>query len=472
MFTCKEILAIVENSSLQNDNSDDLIIDNVVTDTRKSCKGSLFIALTGDNFDGHHYLDQAVASGAVAVCVSEDFNKKNSLSLKIPTIIVPNTLLAYQSLAKAHRLKMTNCKIIAITGSSGKTSTKEILKTILEETFGSDCVLATEGNTNNHIGVPQNLLRIDEKHSFAIIEMGTNHPGEIEVLARIAIPDIAIITSIGNAHIEYLKDIAGVAKEKSAIFGGYHKENGEIKYPVGVVPAYGNGIKELYKHLPSNCFMFAPDEVQNQWNANIYYQYLGGNLNGSKFKFISNDNVKLSDSIQWKLHGKHQVSNATAAMLAATILGASIEEIQNGLPKCSLPGMRMQITKKNDITWINDAYNANPESVIATLDWLAEFADQKHLKIILGDMLEIGKKSSFFHKKIIEHALKKFPNAKIFVVGSHMYQAVQAEPDLYNKIIAFKVIEAAISPLQNELSPNDSVFLKGSRGVALEKILL
>lgn len=472
LFTCKEILAAVENSTLHNSNSDDLVIDNIITDSRKSCKASLFIALTGDNFDGHNYLDQAVSSGAVAVCISQDFIKENYLSLKIPTIIVPNTLLAYQSLAKAHRFKMTSCKIIAITGSSGKTSTKEILKTILEEAFGSNCVLATEGNTNNHIGVPKNLLRMNSNHSFAIIEMGTNHPGEIEILARIAIPDIAIITSIGNAHIEYLKDVAGVAKEKSAILGGYHKEHGEILYPVGIVPAYGNGIQELYKHLPKECFMFAPEEIKDQCNANIYYQYLGGNLNGSRFKFISNSNVKLSDSIQWKLHGKHQVSNASAAMLAATILGASIEEIQNGLPKCSLPGMRMQITKKNDITWINDAYNANPESVIATLDWLAEFADQDHLKIILGDMLEIGEKSSFFHKKIIDHTLEKFPHAKIFVVGNNMYKTVHAEADLYNKIIAFTEIESAIAPLQKELSPNDSVFLKGSRGVALEKVIL
>ena len=472
MFTCKEVLATIEGSYFHNSCSDDLVIDNVVTDTRQSCKGSLFIALTGDNFDGHNYLDQAISSGAVAVCISKDFIKKLSPSLKIPTIIVPNTLLAYQNLAKAHRLKMIDCKIIAITGSSGKTSTKEILKTILEDAFGEDCVVATEGNTNNHIGVPKNLFRINSNHSFAIIEMGTNHPGEIEVLARIAIPDIAIITSIGNAHIEYLKDIAGVAKEKSAIFGGYHKEDGEIKYPVGIVPASGNGIDELYKHLPLYCFMFAPEDAKDKCNANIYYQYLGGNLNGSKFKFISKGNVKLSDSIQWSLHGKHQASNATAAMLAATILGASIDEIQNGLPKCSLPGMRMQVTKKNDVTWINDAYNANPESVIATLDWLAEFADQKSLKIVLGDMLEIGKQSLFFHKKVIEHAIKKFPDAKIFVVGTKMHQAVNNEPNLYKQIIAFNETESAIVPLQKELSPNDSVFLKGSRGVALERILV
>lgn len=458
MFTGKEILKVLPNAECE---FRDFTVSSVVTDSRKDCTGALFVALVGEIFDGHDYLEKAVSSGASALLISKAPN--TLLPDELPVIQVADTLTAYQLLARNHREKM-DCKVIGVTGSSGKTSTKEIIKAILVPVFGSEAVLATEGNTNNHIGVPQNLLKLTAQHRFAVIEMGTNHPGEIEVLARTALPDISVISSVGNAHIEFLGSIDGVAREKSAIFAGYPDSTGDIKVPIAVFPASGKGNAVMREEAGPEFYTFGTQD------ADLIYEYLGGNLHGSSFRLTS-EHGSWSDSVQWSLQGEHQASNAAAAALTTSIAGVSEADIEAAFKKCTLPGMRMSITEKAGITWINDAYNANPDSVKATLDWLAEFANVSNMKIVLGDMLEIGEQADFFHLQVLEYALEKLPRASVFAVGEEMSKVLVKNPQLQTEIKSFLDSGLAAKELPSIFKPGDMIFLKASRGTKLEKIL-
>lgn len=467
MFTGEEILKILPQAQCQIRN---FSVNSVITDSRKDCNGALFVALRGENFDGHDYLEKASAAGAKAFLVSK--TKDLCLPAKYPIIQVPDTLKAYQMLARHHRQKM-GCLVVGITGSSGKTSTKEILKTIMVHAFGREAVLATENNTNNHVGVPQNLLKLNKNHRFAIIEMGTNHPGEIKTLAETALPDISVISSIGNAHIEFLGSIDGVAREKASILNAYHDSEGNIDVPVAIFPEDGPGNNVLRGQAGQEFYTFGTE------NADLIFKYLGGNLQGSSFRLDYGKSSRnqprygnWSHSTQWRLHGAHQVSNAAAAALAALACGISEADIEAAFTECSLPGMRMSITEKDDITWINDAYNANPDSVEATLNWLAEFANKPTLKVVLGDMLEIGEQSDFFHQRVLRYALAKLPAANFFAVGKIMTKTVATDAELTGKVLTYTDSETAAVRLNKLIQPGDMVFLKASRGINLEKILV
>lgn len=472
MFTGKEITKILPGAKFANCSVDDFSVGSVITDSRQDCTGALFVALKGENFDGHDYLDKAVASGAAVLCVSANFAKTRNVPETLPVVIVDDTLKAYQMLAKSHRERM-DCQIIGVTGSSGKTSTKEIIRTILEHKFGQHAVLATEGNTNNHIGVPQNLLKLNEQHRYAVIEMGTNHPGEIAVLANMTLPDISVISSIGNAHIEFFGNTDGVAREKSAIFAGYPDAQGTLHTPIAIFPTSGEGNRVLREHAGSEFFTFG----QKGSDADLLYEYLGGNLKGSCFRLINGKKLSSggasldwSESIQWSLQGAHQVSNAVAAALAGLAVGVPEHDIESAFRECTLPGMRMRITEKVGITWINDAYNANPDSVKATLNWLAEFADSPNMKVVLGDMLEIGESAPMFHRQVLEYAIDRLPASQIFGVGKVMNSVVLQETGLERRVTCFPDSMVAAEGLKGLIKPGDMVFLKGSRGTRLEKI--
>lgn len=479
MFSGQEIKNIIPGAKFANITGDDFTVTSVVTDSRQDCTGAFFIALSGENFDGHDYLDKAISSGAAALGVSAKFANSNSLPDSVPVIIVDDTLIAYQTLAKNYRERM-DCTVIGVTGSSGKTSTKEILKAILVHNFGADTVLATEGNTNNHVGVPQNLLRLTAKHRYAVIEMGTNHPGEIAVLANLALPDVSVISSIGNAHIEFFGNTDGVALEKSAIFAGYPDSAGKIHTPIAVFPVCGEGNSVLREQAGPEFYTFG----QAGSDADLKYEYLGGSLKGSSFRLLSGSpncnpdtasehfltGRNWSDFIQWQLQGAHQTSNAAAAALAALISGISEKNIEEAFKECMLPGMRMSISEKDDVTWINDAYNANPDSVKATLNWLAEFANQPNLKIVLGDMLEIGESSGMFHKKVLEYAIEKLPEAEIYGVGKEMCKVIQECAVLRQKVTCYPDSTVAAEKIRVLIKPGDVIFLKGSRGIKLEKL--
>ncbi|MFA6292628.1 MAG: UDP-N-acetylmuramoyl-tripeptide--D-alanyl-D-alanine ligase [Victivallales bacterium] len=442
-------------------------IDFISTDSRKDCRNSIFFALKGENFDAHDCLGAAAASGAAAFCLSKRRMKGLEIPPKIPVLIVKDTLEAYQKLARQHRKKL-DLKLIALTGSSGKTSTKEILKAILVYAFGKDKVYATLGNTNNHFGVPQNLLGLTETHKYAIIEMGSNHPGEIEVLSGIAEPDMGIVVSIGNAHIEFFGSLDGVAKEKSAIFAKMNKSG------TAVIPAEGSGSRTLDTATAKfKTLRFGNEKAAN---ADLAVKYLGGDMTGGSFE-LHWKKCGLRKTVKWQLPGKHQAVNAGGAVLAANALGVSpelaAEALNNGV---EIPGMRMRIQVKDGITWINDAYNANPDSMKAGIEWLAEAvaantSKESRIFVILGDMLEMGDKGPSAHNEILKSAAELIPGCMLIAVGPLMSGAAKdigVNTDI--SLRDFPNSEEAAKYVKAKIRRNDVIFLKGSRGMKLEKV--
>ena len=428
------------------------MVDSVFTDTRESAKNALFLAFSGEQFDAHDYLAQAVANGASLLCVEE--NKLGKLLPGMPAIVVPSTVTAFQRIARFHRLRFPDLKVILLSGSCGKTSTKESLRAIFEHAMDSVSVLATEGNTNNQIGLPQNLLRLNARHRIAILEAGTNHHGEIEPLSYCAMPDLAIIVSIANCHLEFLGSLEGVAQEKSNLFS-HLAPNG-----LAVIPAECPGHDILARaaaKFRTGTFGFAGSD------ADVTADYLGGNLHGAKFR-LTRASTGETVSVQWSIPGRHQAGNAAAAALAALSFGIPFETISEGLSRTTLPGLRMRISEHGGSTWINDAYNANPDSMAASLSWLSEFADPRNLVLVLGDMGELGASSAEGHRSVCNLAKRLFPDARFIVVGPHMTDAAK-ETGL--DCAAYPTAQDAAKE-SVAVAPGSLVFLKASRSTRLE----
>ncbi len=418
------------------------------TDSRQSGEGKLFIAVAGEKFDGHDFLE-AAAQSAAAVCIDR---RKRSAAAKvnIPVIAVDDTVAAYQALARSFRRKNPALKVVGVTGSVGKTSVKEMVRAILTEAAGEEQVLATLGNTNNHIGVPQNLFRLTPCHRFAVVEMGTSAPGEIAPLSCCAEPDAAIVNSIAPCHLENLGDLNGVAAEKGTIAAGLSPQG------YGILPFEVAGKEILVRSFAGHPLLFFGADPGCDCRA----EYLSGDVASSRFRLTLPDGK--SWEIAWNLSGRHQALNAAAAAAAAWSLGIPGEVISAGLPHTVLPGMRMKKSVINGITYINDAYNANPASMRATLTQLADGGiDDRRLVLLLGGMRELGENSAAFHAEIMALARRLFPHARIITVGEEF----SASPG--DRHFA----ESGADVLTDCVQAGDWVFAKGSRGIALEKAL-
>jgi len=430
------------------------LVDSVFTDTRETARNALFVAFSGEQFDAHDYLAQAVANGASLLCIEE--SKVEKLPPGAPAIVVPSTVTAFQLIARFHRLRFPNLKVILLSGSCGKTSTKESLRAIFVHAMDSISVLATEGNTNNQIGLPQNLLRLNARHRIAVLEAGTNHHGELEPLSYCAMPDLAIIVSIANCHLEFLGSLEGVAQEKSRLFSHLAPDG------FAIIPAQCPGqdiLARAASPFRTGTFGFADSD------ADLTADYLGGNLHGAKFTLTRNSTGE-KVSVQWGIPGRHQAGNAAAAALAALRFGVPFKTVAEGLSRTTLPGLRMRVSEHGGSTWINDAYNANPDSMAASLNWLSEFADPQKLVLVLGDMGELGERSAEGHRSVCALAKHLFPASRAVVVGPHMTQAA-VETGL-NCTAYTSAQEAADAHIVFE--PGSMVFLKGSRSTHLELV--
>ena len=448
MFTLSELLSATGGDALNSPSPEG--VSSISTDSRKESPGSLFIALSGESFDGHEFLSTALSKGASLLCVERA--KLSKLPEGAPSLVVDSCLDAYQSIAAFHRNRFKDLKLVALTGSSGKTSSKEMLRAIFERSFGKEHVLATEGNLNNQVGVPITLLRLEPRHKVCVVEMGTNHFGEIEPLSRMARPDVALIVSIGRCHLEHFGSLEGVAKEKSSIFK-HLKSSG-----MAVIPIAGNCREILAAEAAGHKIMSFGETP----DANSRSEYLGGRLNGSEF--ILHLGGK-SVSVSWPLSGAHQARNAAGAAAAAYALGVDPQLIAEGLANCALPGMRARVATHGSATWINDAYNANPDSMKASIEWLSGFAECGKLLLGLGDMRELGGSALAAHVETLEYALEKLPGSRLVVVGPVMCQAVEK---LSSKVVCFPDSASAASHFQSLAQPGDTVFIKASRGTRLE----
>lgn len=405
------------------------------TDTRKISKDCIFFALKGDNFDGNRFAAAALNKGA-AYAVIDDI----SYAASDKHILVDDTLITLQQLATSHR-NHCKAKIIGLTGSNGKTTTKELIKAVLSKIYKTT---ATEGNLNNHIGVPLTLLSIKPNTDFAVVEMGANHQREIDFLCSIAQPDFGYITNFGKAHIEGFGSEEGVIKGKSELYD-YLRLNNK--------PIFFNGddpiqLDKLGTYI--NKFGFSTAKFQ-------YYkiEFLGAN------PFVT---LRVEDiTIQSQLIGRYNFTNCSAAVLIGKYFNVPINDIKEGIENFMPQNNRSQIIKKDGYQIILDAYNANPTSMQAALENF-QAIDEKNKKIVfLGDMFELGQIAKTEHQGIADlTAQMNFD--EVFLVGE-TFNICQTK---FKKFASFDALAAY---LKNTALPKGSILIKGSRGMALERIL-
>ena len=424
-------------------------ISGVETDTRNELDGKLFVALRGERFDAHDFLETAHSKGAF-LCINKD--RADTVPDGAAALAVDDTLAAYQNMANRHRLRMADLKLLAVTGSVGKTSVKEMLRAVMCEFFGKDHIVATDGNTNNHIGVPRNLLRLSADTSAAVIEMGTSSPGEIAVLSKMAVPDVALVNSIAPCHLEKLIDLAGVAAEKGDIFK-FLKTDGTAVIPGDIAETV------LLKKSAGGHRIITFGDFES--NADVRSRFGGGSLSGSTFKLYMNSACY---EITWSLTGRHQCRNAAAAAAAALAMGVPEQVIVSGLKNTVLPGMRGKIISVNGALILNDAYNASPASMTAVLKMFAEAEVSGRAVLLLGTMLELGSESTKEHQNILSLARSLFPSGIIITVGRGFESLSGADHH-------FSSSSEAADLIAGLCVPGTSILVKGSRGTALEKSL-
>lgn len=410
---------------------------SVSTDTRKIEKDCLFIALKGENFDANTFAKEAIEKGAKYVVID---NPEYQITDK--TLLVENSLVALQELAKFHR-KHLGLPIIALTGSNGKTTTKELIHVVLSKKYKT---LATIGNLNNHIGVPLTLLRFSKETEIGIVEMGANHQKEIEFLCTIAQPDYGYITNFGKAHLEGFGGVEGVIKGKS----------------------------EMYDYLRANnklAFINLDDSIQKEKSIGIkQYTFALNNVNSnvSITKIEANPMVNITFNktvINSHLIGVYNANNINAAITIGNFFEVSDESIKDAIEHYIPENNRSQLIQKNTNEIILDAYNANPSSMNAAIENFKQL-DKKNKIVILGDMFELGNESINEHKKIIA-LLNDQNEITSYFIGKDFYANRNSNSHLH----FFEDFES-FSKFINKTIPTDSLILiKGSRGMALERTL-
>lgn len=404
-------------------------IENVVMDSRKVQKGDLFFAIN----NGNKYIDEVLEKGA-SIVVADNYLGDDKRVFK-----VPNTVEFMQKFAKEYR-EALGLKVIAITGSNGKTTTKDMICSVLSRKY---ITKKTEGNYNNHIGLPFTILQLEEKDEVVVLEMGMSGFGEIDLLSSIAKPDIGVITNIGDSHLEFLKTRENVFKAKTELLNYVSSED-----------TYIIGDDQYLKNVIGNKIGF------NRENNSVIEDFIDSN-DGMSFK-IENSEYTLN------LNGKHNALNAGMAIAIGKRFGLTSEEIKEGLKNLHLTPMRFQKIEKEDVIYINDAYNASPISMEYSLNTFDKLYNNMKKIVVLGDMLELGEKEIEFHREIIEKALS-IKCDKIYLYGERMKKAYDLL-EKNDKIRCFNDKEDIVKLIANE-TEKIAVLLKGSRGMKLEEII-
>ncbi|UVI32193.1 UDP-N-acetylmuramoyl-tripeptide--D-alanyl-D-alanine ligase [Paenibacillus spongiae] len=439
-------------------------IAGVTTDSRRVHQGQLFIPLVGEHYDGHDFVQGAFASGAAAALWQSGREVPEGLS-EAALIFVEDTLEALQRLASSYRQEL-QVRVIGVTGSNGKTTTKDMAASVLAGVFR---VHKTEGNLNNHIGLPLTVLQLDETVEVAVLELGMSGFGEIELLTRIAQPDIAIITNIGDAHLLQLGSREGIAKAKLEISSGL-KPGGILLFN-GDEPLLHSGVQalELPAAIGRQTFGIGAD---NDWSAvNVE---LGADA--SRFDMISKRDPQVSlRGLRIPVLGQHNVANALAAIAAALLLGVPQERIQEGLNGLTLTGMRIEpLRASNGALLLSDAYNANPTAVRAAIDFVEHLSGYRRKWLVLGDMLELGPEEAELHAGIGQYVTPDKADA-VLTFGPLSRHTAAAAANHFEaggqSVVAFEDKNELIEWLLTRLAPEDLVLVKGSRGMRMEEII-
>ena len=410
---------------------------SVSIDTRSLKPKDIFFAIKGPNFDGNNFALDAIKKGASYV-----ISDNSTISKKSDKIIyVDNSIKALQKLANYHRRKL-NTKIIAITGSNGKTTSKELILNVLKSKYKTT---ATKGNLNNHLGVPLSLLEINENTDFGIIEMGANHINEISQLCKIAEPNFGYITNFGNAHLEGFGSIEGVIKGKS----------------------------ELYNYLINNKSLIFNNSENIKQNSliNNYKNTYSFGINSESNCIINKSDSENSLNVSYQnkiikstIYGDYNFENICIAIAIGEYFEVDFKNIKQGIESYLPDNNRSQISVKNNNTIILDAYNANPTSMCLALKAFKK-TNYKNKMIIVGDMFELGKDSNHYHQEIINR-LEKINDCIIYIVGEYFCKTKHSD-----RIESFSTTKKLINNLSKTNISNYSILIKGSRGMQLEKII-
>ncbi len=436
-----------------------LPIAHISTDSRIIEKGDFFVPLVGNTFNGHDYLDRAFDIGIQAAIVSEQFN--GFVPTSILHWVVPDTLYAYQQIALLHRRKL-NLPVVAVTGSVGKTTTRELIRAVLSP-LGE--IVASRGNENNDFGVPKTLLRGSETDAAFVLEMGMRGLGQIERLSRAAEPDIAVITNVGQAHIGILGNRENIAKAKSEITS-YLKSDGVVIIPFGdnllenalLEKWSGRIVRVEIEDNSLNCLGSNDEHLASQ---NIEPDYISQIDKQNNLIFFEGSKFKLP------LEGRHNAMNFLMALTVATELGLSIKNLDQ--LKINLPMGRNRLVECGQYLVLDETYNASPESVIASLELLVS-KPGRHFAV-LGTMLELGSESISLHQKVLKRAVELGLAGIVFVSCGeefHIIKKIIKELPNYDVV---RTPRAAATSLLSWLSPGDNILIKGSRKLELEKVL-
>lgn len=450
----KKIINFSGAELLQGDNEQ--IIKDIVIDSREVKDNYLFIAIIGENQDGHLYLEDAVNNGARAVIVDRGIDSDFLRNSGIAVLKVDDTTRALQDIAHNYRKSFPDLKVIAVTGSAGKTTTKDLIYSVLTQKY--NC-LKTKENYNNHIGLPLTLLRLTAETKFAVLEMGMSALGEIELLAKIAEPNFGIVTNVAAAHLKQLGSLEKIAQAKKELIDQLQETN-------TAVLNYDNSYTRKMGEIT------AADVIYFGFNKGADLQTIDYNFD--REKEILSFKVKYSNknySFNYNKAGKHNIYNAMAAIIIALKLGLSLSEIQQGLLETEFSSNRMEfIELNNGARIINDSYNANPMAVKAALNVLSEVKAVRKIAI-LASMLELGSESDLKHQEVGAYAAEKEVDLLITIGSKAESIAAGAEPGMKpEKIMILNNNQECVDFLAAEIKADDLILIKGSRANKLEEI--
>ncbi len=433
---------------------DGLTIGGVSIDSRTIGTGELFVAIRGERFDGHQFVAAARQAGAVAV-VADESGAEVLAENNLPLVVVRDTLSFLMDFAGWYRSRF-RIPIIGLTGSTGKTTVKEMLAAVLGRKFR---VMKTLENMNNFIGVSLTLFRLDRETDVAVVELGTNHPGEIARLTRMVQPTHAAITNIGSGHIGYFGSKKAIFEEKRALLDGVNSE--------GTI--YLNKEDRFLRGYHSEKARIKTFGLQK--DADYRADFLGtDDLGRVRFRVNGGPDIRL------QVPGRHHLLNALLAAAVGLDMGIPAEEVKTGLEAVAPVRQRMEMFTERGVLFINDAYNANPESMQAAIDFLCDLPVEEGRQkfLVVGDMLELGEQSEAAHRRIGEYLADR-PIQYVFCLGEFgrfIYQSLKESKKTQVQVQWFPSHREAAAALEKQMRSGDVVLLKGSRGMAMENVLI
>jgi len=438
----KGVISVEGEHSMHND---------VCIDTRIIKDNDIFIAIKGDNFNANDFAGMASKKGASICIVDEIKFDKARLNKKTYVIKVADTKKALLNLAKFYIHKL-NLKVVGITGSTGKTSTKDLVAAVLSEKFK---VFKTLGNFNNEIGLPMMIFKLDKSYDVAVLEMGMSDFREIHNLCETSKPNIAIITNIGMSHIENLKTRENILKAKMEITDFFNKDN------VLIV----NSDNDLLENIITSSY----ELIKTGIDSKADYKACNLKIDEQKITFSISDKENLIENIiEVNIPGRHNILNSMLAVACARVMGMSYNEIASGFKKLEVTSMRLDIIKAEKFTIINDCYNASPDSMIAAIDVLCNISGNSKIAI-LGTMKELGDNAFEEHKQVAEYA--KCKNIDLLITLGEFNEAYKEGFNDIDKYRWFKTYTEVVTFLEGKISQNDVVLVKASRYMKLESIV-